>query len=107
VTIGHEGRDLGGAKSQWVEREAEPAGKLEKKGVASRRMGRLSIPSPTERADRNEERNDGQERHTRNDEQERHTRNDDDSPPLTTMTPSLPLPSDPPFYRSGGAGWGR
>ena len=60
--------EKGGVKSQWVERgdevvkKVESAGGLVKKGRASRRMGRLSIPSQTERADRNEERNDGQER---------------------------------------------
>ena len=54
--------EKGRVKSQWVERDdeavknAEAAGKFVKKAGASRGMGRLSIPSQTERADRNEER---------------------------------------------------
>ena len=63
-----EGRDLGGDRSHWVEKggkvveKAESAGEFVKKSRASRRIGRLSISSQTEQADRNEDRNDGQER---------------------------------------------
>ena len=59
--------ERGGVRSKWEEKggevvkKAESAGELVKKGGASRRMGRLSIPSQTERADRKEDRNDGQE----------------------------------------------
>ena len=53
MTVGHEGSDLGGVRSQWVERDsvvvkkAESAGKSVKKGGASKGMGGLSIPSQT------------------------------------------------------------
>ena len=49
-------------KGGEVVKKAQPAGKLVKKGGTSRGMGRLSIPSQTKRADRNEDRSDGQER---------------------------------------------
>ena len=76
--------ERGGVRSKWVEKggevvkkaesagelvkkggevvkKAESAGKLGKKGGASRGMGGLLIPSQTERANRNEDKNDGQE----------------------------------------------
>ena len=62
------GGERGGARSKWLERDdrvvknAESADELVKKGGASRRMGRLSMPSQTDRANRNKDRNDGQER---------------------------------------------
>ena len=43
-------------------KKAESAGKLVKKSGASREMGGLLSPGQTERTDRNEDRNDGQER---------------------------------------------
>ena len=81
---------MGGVRSQWVERgrvrskwgekggevvkKAESAGQMVKKGGASSRIGRLAIQSQTERADRTEDRNDGQKPRvgimSRNDKQE-------------------------------------
>ena len=48
------GGERGGVQIKWVDKgskvvkKAESAGELVKKGGASRRMGRLSIPSQTE-----------------------------------------------------------